>query len=192
MNSICGINCMECELSGTCNGCAATGGYPLGAECLVAQCCKRGETALNQLKEKLIAAFKALHISDMEEVTELNALKGSFANIEYALPNGQIVKFWDDNKIYLGNQLHKYGGAGGSESPQIPPVSLRVSGRRYSMYLAFQGNRLVLNIQMRFRCNPPECPACSPSCNTHSKPCFYPALLCSNYGGTVPRTASDF
>ncbi len=38
---------------------------------------------------------------------ELNALKGSFTNIEYALPNGQIVKFWDDNKIYLGNQLHK-------------------------------------------------------------------------------------
>lgn len=27
--------------------------------------------------------------------------------IEYALPNGQVVKFWDDNKIYLGNQLHK-------------------------------------------------------------------------------------
>ena len=38
---------------------------------------------------------------------ELNALKGSFTNIEYALPNGQIVKFWDDNKIYLGNQMHK-------------------------------------------------------------------------------------
>ncbi len=43
----------------------------------------------------------------MEEVTELNALKGSFANIEYTLPNGHTVKFWDDNRIYLGNQLHK-------------------------------------------------------------------------------------
>ena len=41
--------------------------------------------------------------------------------------------------------------------------------------LAFQGSRPVLNIQMRFRCNPPEYPACSPCCNTHSKPCFYPA-----------------
>ena len=59
------------------------------------------------MKEKLIAAFNALHIPDMEEVTELNALKGSFANIEYALPNSQIVKFWDDNRIYLGNQLQK-------------------------------------------------------------------------------------
>lgn len=109
MKSICGIDCTNCELSNTCNGCAATEGQPFGAECLVAQCCKRGETALEALKKKLIAAFNALHISDMEEVTELNALKGTFANIEYALPNGQIVKFWDDNKIYLGNQLHKKG-----------------------------------------------------------------------------------
>ena len=62
------------------------------------------------MKEKLIAAFNALQIPDMEEVTELNALKGSFANIEYALPNGHIVKFWDDNKIYLGNQLQKKDG----------------------------------------------------------------------------------
>ena len=43
----------------------------------------------------------------MEQLTELHALKGSFANIEYVLPNGQTVKFWDDNRIYLGNQLHK-------------------------------------------------------------------------------------
>ena len=107
MKSICGINCMNCELSGACNGCAATEGRPFGAECLVAQCCKKGKAELSELKGKLISAFNSLHISDMEEVTELNALKGSFANIEYALPNSQIVKFWDDNRIYLGNQLQK-------------------------------------------------------------------------------------
>ena len=33
MKSICGIDCTNCELSGACNGCAATGGYPFGAEC---------------------------------------------------------------------------------------------------------------------------------------------------------------
>lgn len=76
MKSICGIDCTNCELSGTCNGCAATEGQPFGAECLVAQCCKKSKTALSELKEKLIAAFNALHIPDMEEVTELNALKG--------------------------------------------------------------------------------------------------------------------
>ena len=107
MKSICGIDCTNCELCSTCNGCAATEGQPFGAECLVAQCCKKGKTSLSELKEKLIAAFNTLQIPDMEEVTELNALKGSFANIEYTLPNGQTVKFWDDNRIYLGNQLHK-------------------------------------------------------------------------------------
>lgn len=42
-------------------------------------------------------------------MTDLNVLKGVFVNIEYVLPNGEIVKFWDDNKMYLGNQLHKKG-----------------------------------------------------------------------------------
>lgn len=107
MDSICGIDCTKCELSSTCNGCAKTGGQPFGAECVVALCHQKSETALCELKEKLIAAFNSLNIQDMEEVTELNALKGSFANIEYILPNGQPVKFWDDNQIYLGNQLHK-------------------------------------------------------------------------------------
>ena len=60
-----------------------------------------------KLKENLIEAFNGLHIRDMEKVTCLNALKGSFINIEYSLPGGQKVRFWDDNKIYLGNQLHK-------------------------------------------------------------------------------------
>lgn len=43
----------------------------------------------------------------MDEVTDLNALKGSFINLEYTLSNGQTVIFWNDNKIYLENQLCK-------------------------------------------------------------------------------------
>lgn len=109
MGSICGIDCMNCELSSGCKGCAATDGRPFGAECMVALCCKKGEDELCRFKKKLLAAFNALDIPDMEEVIELNALKGSFANIEYSLPNGEIVKFWDDNKIYFGNQLQKKG-----------------------------------------------------------------------------------
>lgn len=105
--SMCGIDCTKCELSSTCNGCAKTQGKPFGADCMVALCLKEGENAFCKLKENLIAAFNALGIQDMEEVTELNALKGSFINIEYTLPNGQMLKFWDDNRIYLGNQLCK-------------------------------------------------------------------------------------
>lgn len=106
-NSICGIDCTKCELRNACKGCAETNGHPFGRECIVASCCQKGETALCEFKEKLIAAFNSLNIKDMVKVTDLNALKGSFINIDYTLPSGQAVKFWDDNKIYLGNQLCK-------------------------------------------------------------------------------------
>ena len=43
----------------------------------------------------------------MEKVTSLNALKGSFVNLEYTLPGGQTIKFWEDDRIYLGNQMGK-------------------------------------------------------------------------------------
>lgn len=105
--SICGVDCTKCGLRDTCNGCAKTNGRPFGAECMVVRCLQDGEDALCKLKKDLLAAFHALHIPDMEEVTELHALKGSFVNLEYSLPGGQKVKLWDDNKIYLGNQLGK-------------------------------------------------------------------------------------
>jgi len=41
----------------------------------------------------------------------LNALVGSYVNLEYRLPNGTTVKFLDDNVTYLGNQLEcEFGG----------------------------------------------------------------------------------
>ncbi len=108
-NSICGVDCMKCELSNTCSGCSETKGHPFGEECMVALCLKDGKNTLCEFKKNLIASFNALNIEDMEEVTELNALKGSFVNIGYTLPNGQIIKFWNNNRIYFGNQLCKKG-----------------------------------------------------------------------------------
>ena len=46
-------------------------------------------------------------IEDMEEVTGLNALYGAYINLQYSLPGGQKIKFWDDDRIYLGNQICK-------------------------------------------------------------------------------------
>lgn len=109
MKSICGIDCTACEWRGGCKGCLETGGQPFGGKCVAAECCRRGETALAELKAALIAAFRALDIPEMEEVTDLNALRGSFINIPYTLPSGQAVRLWDDNQIYLGSQLHKRG-----------------------------------------------------------------------------------
>ena len=113
--SLCGIDCSKCELKDTCNGCAATCGQPFGGECIIANCCrdKGCECCENcydsscGLKKQLITEFNALGIDDMGEVTTLNALKGSFVNLEYTLPGGQAVEFWDDERIYLGNQICK-------------------------------------------------------------------------------------
>ena len=115
MNSVCGINCFECGVQEICGGCVKTGGRPFDGECLLAKCCQsKGcehcaectETSC-KLKSELIAEFNSLEIEDMEEITDLNALKGSFVNLEFTLLNGQKVKFFDDNKIYLGNQICK-------------------------------------------------------------------------------------
>ena len=38
-------------------------------------------------------------------VQNLNVLPGEFVNMEYKLPNGEKVKFLNDNESYLGSQL---------------------------------------------------------------------------------------
>ena len=62
-------------------------------------------------KEKLIGEINDLHIEGMPIVEKLNALVGRYVNLEYRLPNGQYVKFLNDNATYLGNQLEsEFGG----------------------------------------------------------------------------------
>lgn len=115
MNSICGLDCTQCTLKDACKGCAATGGHPFRGGCVIASCCQnRGRGHCGdcsggdcELKEALIAEFNALGIEDMAKVTDLNALKGSYINLEYTLPSGQAAKLLDDEKIYLGNQICK-------------------------------------------------------------------------------------
>ena len=52
-----------------------------------------------------------LDIEGLPEVKDLNVLSGSFVNLEYRLPNGELVKFLDDKATYLGNQLEsEFGG----------------------------------------------------------------------------------
>lgn len=115
MKTLCGLDCDECGFKDSCAGCAATDGKPFGGSCMIAVCCDNkgcGNCGNSfegpcKLKEQLIAEFNALGIEDMEQVTSLNALRGSFVNLEYTLPGGQNIKFWDDDRIYLGNQICK-------------------------------------------------------------------------------------
>lgn len=62
-------------------------------------------------KKKLIEEINELRIEGLPKVEKLNALVGKYVNLEYTLPNGRKVKFLDDNKTYLGNQLEcEFGG----------------------------------------------------------------------------------
>lgn len=56
-------------------------------------------------KRKLMQEINDLHIEGLSKVEKLNALVGKYVNLEYRLPNGTMVKFLDDEKTYLGNQL---------------------------------------------------------------------------------------
>ena len=61
--------------------------------------------------KQLIDEINALHIEGMPRLERLNALVGKYVNLEYRLPNGMNVKFLDDEKTYLGNQLEcEFGG----------------------------------------------------------------------------------
>lgn len=116
MKTICGLDCHECGgLENGCKGCAETNGCPFGGTCMIAECCRRKEcenfgqafAASCKLKEQLMDEFNALGIEDMEKVTSLNALSGAYINLQYTLPSGQKIRFWDDDRIYLGNQIDK-------------------------------------------------------------------------------------
>ena len=71
-----------------------------------------GKEKFEEFKQQLIHEFNTLlHIEGLPKVENLNVLSGSFINLEYRLPNGQIVKFLDDNATYLGSQLEcEFGG----------------------------------------------------------------------------------
>ena len=62
-------------------------------------------------KAKLIEEINDLHVEGMPKLTKLNALVGSYVNLEYRLPSGMKAKFLDDQTTYLGNQLEsEFGG----------------------------------------------------------------------------------
>lgn len=114
MKAVCGLDCDKCTEKENCPGCERIGGE---GRCVIAACASQKRGACGSChffegceeREQLFREFNALGIQDMPEVTYLNALPGSFINLEYTLPGGQKVKLWDDKRIYWGNQLEKEG-----------------------------------------------------------------------------------
>ena len=71
-----------------------------------------GTEKFAEFKQQLIRELNTLlPIEGLPRVNELNVLPGSFVNLEYRIPNGQTVKFLDDDATYLGSQLEcEFGG----------------------------------------------------------------------------------
>ena len=71
-----------------------------------------GVEKFEEFKKQIIDEFNSIHIIEgLPKIENLNVLSGSFINLEYRLPNGELVKFLDDKASYLGSQLEcEFGG----------------------------------------------------------------------------------
>ena len=115
----CGMNLEDCNISKETNGnfneeycqwCYADGDFTLD---FWKQYIKIGGIEkFEEFKKQIIDEFNAiLGIEGLPKIENLNVLPGSFVNLEYRLPNGDIVKFLDDKASYLGSQLEcEFGG----------------------------------------------------------------------------------
>ena len=65
-----------------------------------------------RFKSRLIEEINDLHVEGMPRLEKLNALVGAYVNLPFRLPSGAEVKFLDDGKTYLGNQLETDSGDG--------------------------------------------------------------------------------
>lgn len=104
--SFCGANCAECPITKECKGCVETNGCPFGNQCFIAKYIITGSLESYQdFKNGLINEINNLGIDGMEKVSELYPLVGNFVNLEYPLPNGNSVKFLNNDEMYLGAQV---------------------------------------------------------------------------------------
>lgn len=110
MLSICQTDCCsKCSRQKECGGCRITDGHPFGGTCIAAESIRTGGLEeFIRLKNKRIAEINTLGIEELK-TEELYLLNGCFVNLEYRLPNGQMVRFLQDNDVYLGCQIERTG-----------------------------------------------------------------------------------
>ena len=115
----CGMNLEECNISKETNGdfneeyckwCYSDGDFTLD---FWKQYIKIGGIEkFEEFKNQIINEFNSiLGIEGLPKIENLNVLSGSFINLGYILPNGNVVKFLDDKASYLGSELEcEFGG----------------------------------------------------------------------------------
>lgn len=109
--TICGADCAQCPSREECRGCAETGGCPFGKQCFLAKyILDFGREKLAALQQAIMEEVNGLHLPGMKQVEALYPMRGSFVNLPYRLPNGQRVRFLDDNEIYLCSQVEALSG----------------------------------------------------------------------------------
>ena len=108
MESICGADCENCGYgkNNNCKGCKNTNGCPFGTQCFIAKyILTGGKENYEAFKKELVNEINSLNVPGMPNIDDLTPLNGSFVNLSYQLPNGENVKFLNDNDIYLGTQV---------------------------------------------------------------------------------------
>jgi len=108
MESICGADCSNCGYgkNNGCKGCTQTKGCPFGKQCFIANYILRGGIENYKIfKKQLIDEINDLNISGMPKINELIPLNGNFVNLNYPLPNGESIRFLNNDDIYLGCQV---------------------------------------------------------------------------------------
>jgi len=110
--TICGAKCKVCGLKSSCKGCIATDGCPFGEKCSTAEyITEKGKEGYLEYKQTLLNEINAFLTTNGIPTSEaLYELAGKMVNLSFTLPNGNTVKFLNDNKIYLGCQVEDPDG----------------------------------------------------------------------------------
>lgn len=108
MESMCGAKCDECEKykNKKCKGCINSNCSPFGKKCWIANYIEiGGKKEYDKFKNQLVDEINSLEIEGLPKITELYELNGSTINLDFRLPNDKIVKLFNDDELYLGNQV---------------------------------------------------------------------------------------
>ena len=104
-------NCEECPSFKDCGECENCNAMPFGAkeQCICARLiADKGFRGFQDTFQHVINSINALSIHGLH-VEDMNILPGSYLNLEYPLPNGETVKFLNDNRTYFANQIETDG-----------------------------------------------------------------------------------